>query len=143
MQSLPTMAEDRRPDALPTRGRQGRSRSLLLLLVAGNVTLQLTAVRLIKDASLLPPSRFIAIGMLAAVIMVLAFGRFLLWGAMHQRYPLSLSYPVNALIFPLIVLMAWGYGEPVSSDQAIGAILVSAGVFLALLAAPADEPLGP
>jgi drug/metabolite transporter (DMT)-like permease len=118
---------------------------MLLLLVAGNVALQLTAVRLVKDASLLPPSRYIAIGVLAAVIMVLSFGRFLLWGEMHRRYPLSLSYPVNAVIFPLIVVMAWGYGEPVSADQAIGAILVSIGVFLAMAAspAPADEPSGP
>lgn len=118
---------------------------MLLLLVTGNVGLQLAAVRLIKDAALLPPSRYVAIGLLGALVMVLAFGRFLLWGAMHRRYPLSLSYPVSAVIFPLVVLMAWGYGEPVSSDQAIGAILVSIGVFLAILAspAPADEPSGP
>jgi drug/metabolite transporter (DMT)-like permease len=126
---------------IPPRARA--SRLTLLLLVAGNLGLQLAAVRLIKEASLLPPSRLLAIGVLMAGALTFAFGRFLLWGAMHKRFPLSVAYPVNALIFPLIVLMAWTYGEAVSVPQALGAALVTSGVLLALLASPAEEAAGP
>ena len=121
-------------------GPAGGSRLRLLLLAAGNLGLQLAAVKLIKQTSLMPPTHYVAIAAMTVLILALAFGRFLFWGAMHKRYPLSLSYPVNALIFPMVVLMAWTYDEPVSTAQAVGAVLVTAGVFLALWSSPSEEP---
>ena len=61
----------------PAPARRGRWKLTLLLLVAGNLGLQLTAARLIKEASLLPASEILAIALLMAVVLVLAFGRFL------------------------------------------------------------------
>jgi drug/metabolite transporter (DMT)-like permease len=101
---------------------------LLMILVGVNITLQLISASLIKYAAGLAH-----IGMLLAalaVIVALSLGRFAAWHAMHRRFPVSVAYPATALFFPCLVTLAWYLGEPVSTRQAIGAILVTVGVLL-------------
>lgn len=125
-----------------TAGPGGRRRAtaLLVAFVVGNVFLQLLAAKLIKDASALPPSRMLAMAFLLGIVLVLAAARFVVWGEMHKRYPLSLAYPASALFFPLVVALAWFYGEAVTRMNLAGAALVTAGVVLCLLGNPGEAP---
>jgi drug/metabolite transporter (DMT)-like permease len=98
-----------------------------------NIALQLTNATLIKFASNLSP---LQLGLIAGVLVsvaILSFGRFVVWGAMHKRFPVSLAYPASALFFPCLVAVAAAFGEPVSAAQILGAGLVTAGVLLLLL----------
>lgn len=106
--------------------------ALLLELVALNIGLQLVNAALIKYAATAMRSHLAVLALLLALVMVLSFGRFAVWGAMHKRFPISLAYPATALFFPCLVALAWIYGEPVSMPQIVGAVLVTLGVLLLL-----------
>ena len=127
------------PDMIRTQGEanatpRGRLRTgLLLALVALNIALQLVNAALMKFASGLPAAE---LGLLAAVLVlvaVLSFGRFVVWGAMHKRFPVSVAYPATALFFPCLVAVAAAFGEPVYATQILGAGIVTGGVLLLLL----------
>lgn len=121
------------------RGSRGAT-ALLMAFVAGNVALQLLAAKLVKDASALPPNRVFALASMLAVVLALAAARFVVWGEMHKRYPLSLAYPANALFFPLVMALAWFYGEAITAANIAGAALVTIGVVLCLLGNPDEAP---
>ncbi len=105
---------------------------LLLALVALNIALQLTNAFLIKYASQRAVAQAGLIGLVLALVTVLSFGRFVVWGEMHKRFPVSVAYPATALFFPCLVAIAAACGEHVSLAQATGACLVTLGVGLLL-----------
>lgn len=72
-------------------------------------------------------SRLILVAGIGAVLAINA-GRFFVWGYAHKKYPLSKTYPLRSIFFPLMVLVSYFYGEVVHSRQIIGAILITAGV---------------
>jgi drug/metabolite transporter (DMT)-like permease len=105
---------------------------LLLGLVGLNIGLQLINASLIKYASQLSTARLILVGLVLVLVAALSIGRFVVWGALHKRFPVSLTYPATALFFPCLVGVAAAFGEHVSTPQWIGASLVAAGVMLLL-----------
>jgi drug/metabolite transporter (DMT)-like permease len=70
--------------------------------------------------------------LIPAVCIAAAFGvqglRFLLWGYAHRRWPLSMTYPMTAVFFPLLIALAALYGEQVSPHQWLGGLCITAGV---------------
>lgn len=97
----------------------------LVVLTLVNIVLQLSSAALIKTASILPSTQLLTISVLLLIAMTLAFGRFIIWGKLHKRFPVSISYPASALFFPSLVLMAYFYGEPVSFQQLVGVAIVT------------------
>jgi drug/metabolite transporter (DMT)-like permease len=99
-----------------------------LAVVTVTVLLQLVGAAFLKQASL---DTHLALWIPAAFI-VAAFGvqglRFLLWGYAHKRWPLSVTYPMTAIFFPMLIALAAAYGEPVSVQQWIGGFCITAGV---------------
>lgn len=97
-------------------------------VVTLTVLLQLVGAALLKQASLSVPLGLL----LPAVLILAAFGvqglRFLLWGYAHRRWPLSLTYPLTAVFFPLLIALAAFYGEPVAAQQWLGGLCITAGV---------------
>ncbi|MFC7301544.1 hypothetical protein [Cognatiluteimonas weifangensis] len=112
-------------------------RAALMVLIALNVALQLSSALLLKISPAF--ERETTFTVLAILLAVLALNvlRFLSWGALHRRYPLSLAYPASALFFPGILAMAWLFDEPVGPLQLAGTMIILAGV--ALLLAPDKE----
>jgi multidrug transporter EmrE-like cation transporter len=102
--------------------------ALLLGLVLCNIALQLVSAVLVKYSTGIPLTDWIALGLVLALILALNFSRFVVWGQMHKRYPLSVAYPATALFFPCLVVLAWAMGEQVRMPQVAGATLVTAGV---------------
>lgn len=111
---------------------------LLLGLVMTSIVLQLANASLIKYASARLHAHPVWLSLLLLLVLAISFGRFIAWGAMHKRFPVSLAYPATALFFPCLVALAWAYGETVSMAQVIGAGLVTLGV-LALLLSPKQK----
>jgi drug/metabolite transporter (DMT)-like permease len=111
---------------------RAHSKWLLLALVMASIVLQLINASLIKYASTQMQAQYAWLAFLLAVVIALSFGRFMLWGAMHKRFPVSLAYPATALFFPCLVVLAWVYGETVSTAQMLGAALVTSGVLVLL-----------
>ena len=106
--------------------------SLLLALVALNIALQLINASLLKFASERGAAHAGLVVLVLALVTLLSFGRFVVWGAMHKRFPVSIAYPATALFFPCLVAIAAAYGEHVSFAQGAGASLVTLGVVLLL-----------
>lgn len=115
------------------------SKPLLVLLVLGNVALQLVAALILKLAPPFSLSNALAVALILAAVLTLNIARFWLWGALHRRYPISVAYPASALLFPGVLAMAWYFGEPVAAAQISGAGLVLIGVAL-LLSEDSEAP---
>lgn len=100
----------------------------LLALVAASVGLQLISAFLVKTASTIAHPELTLITGMLLIVLILNFGRFLIWNNIHKKYPVSLAYPLSAIFFPAIVLIAWAMGERIGLMQLFGATLVMIGV---------------
>lgn len=98
-----------------------------LLLVLATVLLQLVAAWLLDIAAAQPGAALLAVSMIA-VVMLLHAGRFVIWGYTHRHFPLSHSYPLTALFFPLVLLLSWWRGDAVGGWQLAGTALITLGV---------------
>jgi len=72
-------------------------------------------------------------GWLVAVLAIGAAGvvnvaRLLTWRTAHRRYPLSLTYPLTGLTFPMVLAVSAFYDEPVGPIQLISVALIAIGV---------------
>ena len=54
--------------------------------------------------------------------------RFVVWAFAHKRYPLSTTYPLTSLLYPVMLVVAYFYHEPTGPNQWLGTILITAGV---------------
>jgi drug/metabolite transporter (DMT)-like permease len=105
---------------------------LLLALVTLNIGLQLVNAALIKYASRLTAGQLVVVVLVLTLVVILSFARFVVWGGMHKRFPVSIAYPATALFFPCLVAVAAAFGEHVSAAQIAGACLVTGGVIMLL-----------
>jgi len=112
------------PEMLPRRARI----RLLVGMVFASVGLQLVNATLVKFASATPAPPLLVIGSLLVVVLVLSFVRFFIWNGIYKRYPISLAYPLSAIFFPAVVVIAWAMGETIGILQLAGAALVMIGV---------------
>lgn len=115
------------------------STMLLVMLTLFNVGLQLASAALLKFASIRTDPSLQFLALVLSIVLALNFGRFVTWGAIHRRYPVSVAYPLSALFFPAVVGLAWLTGEHVGPWQVGGAALVMTGTMMIVLAAR-DQP---
>jgi drug/metabolite transporter (DMT)-like permease len=104
------------------------SRTVLVALTALNIGLQLGSALLLKLAPDAKRANLLPLALVLGAVFALNGARFVTWGALHRRFPISVAYPVSAVFFPAVVAMAWFMGEPVGALQLAGATLVMAGV---------------
>lgn len=93
----------------------------VLLNVLGGIILKAMA----NDSDL--PFVFLIIGI--GFVLLINGLRFLVWMYAHKRYPLSTTYPLTSLFFPIMLLVAYFYQEPIEWNQWVGAVLITLGVF--------------
>lgn len=124
---MPSMQAEEKARVLETIPQRARLR-LLVSLVFTSVGLQLINATLVKFASTKPAPPLLVVGGLLMVVLVLSFVRFLIWNGIYKRYPISLAYPLSAIFFPAVVVVAWAMGEPIRTLQVLGTILVMVGV---------------
>jgi drug/metabolite transporter (DMT)-like permease len=138
------MRDRKRIDAGRSIAPRARLR-ILLGLVTLSVGLQLVNALLVKLAAATPSPPLLVFAGLLFAVLALGFVRFVIWSGIYKRYPISLAYPLSAIFFPGVVLMAWAMGEPIGAMQVAGATLVMAGVALVVTSQPhpAGEPTLP
>lgn len=105
-----------------------------LLAVSGTVVLGLMSGVLLKEASSRPdlPPAFVALAFLA--VLGVNGLRFLLWNRVHKHHPVSLSYPLGSVFFPMILLVDhFFYGGPMTPLKIVASLVIMAGVGLLTL----------
>jgi drug/metabolite transporter (DMT)-like permease len=104
----------------------GTSKALTVVTVT--VLLQLVAAALLKHAALVAPGGLLLPAALIAVAITIHALRFVLWGYAHKRWPLSVTYPMTAVFFPIVIAMAAWYGENIRAGQLVGSACITLGV---------------
>jgi len=117
--------------------------AMIRRLLAGPITLVLTTVVLQLAAAWVLAGvagdrqrrLLLALGAIALSI-ALNLLRFVIWRLIHQRHPLSHSYPLTALFFPCILVMSYVHGDTVGPAQIAGTLLITIG---AVALAPSER----
>ncbi len=103
-------------------------RLLPLLLVSIAVALNLLSAIVLKEAADMGhPALLVIVGiiMLVALINLL---RVMFWAAIHRRFPLSDSYPLTSIFFPMILAISALYGESIGVGKIVGTLFITFGV---------------
>lgn len=117
----------------------GKLRLLPLAVVLATVVVQLLAAAALGFAAV-RAHRLFSLLALAAIIAALALNgiRFIAWGYLHRRFPLSHVYPLTTLFFPCVLILAALRGDSITPFQVAGTLLITAGSFLMATASPAE-----
>jgi drug/metabolite transporter (DMT)-like permease len=100
-----------------------------IFAVTITVGLGLASALLLKAASSLQQHSWHIIGLLFLAALFVNGLRFAIWGHVHKKHPISLSYPLASTFFPLILLVGhFIYDEPFRGQQVVGAIIIMFGV---------------
>lgn len=121
----------------------GAGRAVLLAMIGASIVLQLASASLLKYASLDARPGIAFVALVLAVVFGLNFGRLVIWTYIHRRFPVSMAYPLSALFFPAVLLLAWAMGEPLGPMQVLGGIIVAGGVAAILASGQDAEVVAP
>ena len=105
-----------------------KSRAQAVLLVLFTVVLGLVSAFCLKETALADNITATMLLMVLGVVATVNVGRFWLWGYIHRHFPLSFSYPLNSLFFPLILILSYYYGEVIRLMQIVGVVMITSGV---------------
>lgn len=105
-------------------------RWLAISIVSLTVVIQLVSALILSAAAEnYGGHRGIAIAAIGAAIALNVL-RFLLWGVAHKRFPLSRTYPLTALFFPLLLLLSFLQGDSIGVVEIAGTMLITGGVVM-------------
>ena len=108
---------------------------VVVLMAAGQLLFKSTALSWHAHGSLLTPTVLLRLLVALSVYGVATIA----WIWVLQRAPLNLAYPLVALTFVLVPLVArWMFGETVGMRYWIGVGLIVAGIMVAMSARPAS-----
>jgi multidrug transporter EmrE-like cation transporter len=106
-----------------------RSRRLqLTLLVSGIVGVNVASGLLLKTLADHAEGWLIT-GLGFAIVFMLNGARLVIWLLANRRFPLSTTYPLTSLFFPIMLGISYAYGEPVDLLKVVGTLLIASGVF--------------
>lgn len=71
----------------------------------------------------------VIIGLGLTVVLTFNALRLLVWMFANRRFPLSTTYPLTSIFFPIMLLVSFAYGEQVNLPKVIGTVLIACGVF--------------
>ena len=117
-------------DAVPPGSPLATLRSNLgaisVMLVA--VGLQVAGAVLLKTIAdhRLDWSVALVAGVGGAVVLV-DLARLGVWGLAHRRFSLSSTFPLSSLFYPVMLLVAAGFGDVIGVRQILGGLLVTGG----------------
>jgi drug/metabolite transporter (DMT)-like permease len=112
---------------------------MLVGLVLLSVAMQLLGAWLLKQAPPVAVSTWWPLALILSAVLALNALRLVVWSTLHRRYPISMAYPLSALLFPCIIVLAWLTGEAIGAWQVLGSLVVMGGVAL-MLGDPATPP---
>ena len=100
----------------------------LLVLVMSIVSLNVASGIVLKT---LADGAFsvIVIGVGFGTVLVFNALRLFVWMVANRRFPLSTTYPLTSVFFPVMLVVSMAYGDAVNLPKVIGTVLITCGVF--------------
>lgn len=108
--------------------KASRARLAPLTAIFLAVVLNMSSAVVLKNMADNPGMSLFNLSMGIFVVFAINGVRFFVWGYAHRRYPLSKTYPLISIFFPLMVMVSYLYGESVNLNQIVGAALITVGV---------------
>ena len=102
---------------------------LPLLMVSVIVAVNLTGAIFVDWLSALQSLKPWQLLLGISVVLILNLVRFILWIWTHKRFPISKSYPLTAVFFPIIAVISTQMETSLTPAQWVGVVLITAGVF--------------
>lgn len=100
-----------------------------LVVVTATVLLGLVSAVLLKEASSDPNVSWLMLSLIILAVFFVNGLKFILWGIAHRNHPISSTYLINSLFFPLIFIVSHlFYGEQVTFQKMVGIALIVVGV---------------
>ena len=97
----------------------------ILLMLAASVLTVLSGV-ILKEGGRASGVWIAGLAVFAAALVNII--RLMVWRTAHRRYPLSLTYPLTGLTFPMVLAVSAFYNEPVGLVQLVAVALIAVGV---------------
>ena len=95
------------------------------------VLINILSVLATKYATNIPETKILFIIIILSSVLGINILKFFLWGYIHNRYPLSSSYPMAATFYPLMYFISIYYGEVHwEVTKTIGAFLIFGGAII-------------
>ena len=102
-----------------------------LLGVSIIVLMNILSILGTRYATNIPETRILLIIIALSFVLGMNGLKFFLWGYIHNKYPLSTSYPMAATFYPLMYLISVYYGEvDWEATKIIGSLFILGGVIL-------------
>jgi hypothetical protein len=100
----------------------------LVLVVLGIVSLNVASGIVLKT---LADGSFGVLIVSLGFLTVLAFNalRLIVWMLANRRFPLSTTYPLTSIFFPIMLVVSFAYGDHINLPQVIGTLSITSGVF--------------
>ena len=105
-----------------------RRRTQLALLVMGIIGANVTSGLVLKTLAD-HASGWLITGIGFSFVFALNGARLVIWLLANRRFPLSTTYPLTSLFFPIMLSISYAYGEPVNVVKILGTLLIASGVF--------------
>lgn len=71
----------------------------------------------------------VVIGVGFGTVLVFNVLRLVVWMAANRRFPLSTTYPLTSVFFPVMLVVSLAYGDAVNLPKVLGTVLITCGVF--------------
>jgi multidrug transporter EmrE-like cation transporter len=99
-----------------------------LFVVSVTVWLGLASALLLKEAAS-QELHVLLLGLVLGAVLVVNAARFWLWGWVYRSHPVSITYPLGATIFPLILLVDhYRYDAALTAPKVIASLMIMIGV---------------
>jgi drug/metabolite transporter (DMT)-like permease len=73
--------------------------------------------------------QFLLLVLSIGIVVVLNGLRLIVWLFANKNFPLSTTYPLTSIFYPLMLFVSFFFGEGISPAKIIGTILITIGVF--------------
>ena len=98
---------------------------VIMLAAVGLQTTGAVVLKVLADHRASWALSLLALGVSAVILVNLA--RLAVWGLAHRRYPISSTFPLSSLFYPVMLVVALAFGDEVGPRQIAGALLITAG----------------
>ncbi len=103
-------------------------RFLLIVTMLGAVGLNLLASIAMKLIANQDNIQFLFLILGIGIVIVLNGLRLVVWLFANKYFPLSTTYPLTSIFYPLMLFVSFYFGENISLTKIIGTVLITIGV---------------
>jgi len=102
---------------------------MLALFVGAIVGLNVSSAILLKTLASQVELPVLLIGVGFGIVFMLNGLRLVVWMFANRRFPLSTTYPLTSVFFPVMLGVSFAYNESITFNRIAGTLLITCGVF--------------